>query len=134
MLSTYCSIHLNNNLFNNKKGLQSTNCNPFSISITIPTHSVYQPLKIHPTHKQPSSNLCRRKQTHTLSVYFTIKKLHYFNISSILSHNSPNSFSSNLRVSITMRPFLSINTLRVIPADECAYLQKASLATSYANG
>ncbi len=133
MLSTYYSIHLNNNLFNNKRvaiyQLQPffyIHHNTHSQCVSTTQNSPYP----HPTFKQP---MPKKTDTHSQCVFHN-KKLHYFNISSILSHNSPNSFSSNLRVSITMRPFLSINTLRVIPADECAYLQKASLATSYANG
>ena len=56
------------------------------------------------------------------------------NISSIFLHKEENSSSLYKRVSITILPVLSINTLRVMPALRSAYLAKISAPGSRANG
>ena len=61
--------------------------------------------------------------------------LYFFaSISSIFFVNAANSSSLYKRVSITMRPSLSISTLRVMPALRSAYLAKISAPGSNPKG
>ena len=82
-------------------------------------------LKAHAAHRH-SRNLS--------FLYIIYHKYHFFNISSICRTNEANSSSLYKRVSLTIFPSRSINTLRVIPELRKAYFAKISAPGSSPKG